>query len=68
MDYEPCIQAALAVIKSSEKPNYTIITKEYKLTLSTLIWRAQGKTTSREEFQSQVHQCLTNAQERILIK
>ena len=62
------MQAALAAIESSEKPNYTAIAKEYKLTPSTLIRRAQGKTTSREEFQSQVHQCLTNAQERILIK
>jgi hypothetical protein len=35
--------------------------------LSTLIRRAKGKTTWREEFQSQVHQCPTDAQERILI-
>ena len=60
MDYEERMKAALAKIESSEAPNYTAIAKEYKLTPSTLIRRAQGKTTSREEFQSQVHQCLTN--------
>jgi hypothetical protein len=37
------------------------------LTPSTLIRRAQGKITSREEFNSQTLQCLTNAQERVLI-
>jgi len=34
------MQAALAAIESFKKPNYTIIAKEYKLTLSTLIRRA----------------------------
>ena len=68
MDYEERMKAALAKIESSKAPNYTAIAKEYKLTPSTLIRRAQGKTTSREEFQSQLHQCLTNEQERILIK
>jgi hypothetical protein len=52
MDYEERIKAALAKIESSKEPNYTTIAKEYKLTPSTLIRRAQGKTTSREEFQS----------------
>jgi hypothetical protein len=68
MDYEQRMQAALAEIESSEKPNYTAIAKNHELTPSTLIRHAQGKTTSREEFQSQLYQCLTNAQERILIK
>jgi hypothetical protein len=64
---EEDMQKALAEIESSLKPNYTAIAIKHHLTPSTLIRRAQGKTTSREEFQSQVHQCLTNAQERVLI-
>jgi len=64
---EEDMQQALAEIETSLDPNYTAIAKKYHLTLSTLIRRAKGKTTSRQEFQSQVHQCLTNAQERVLI-
>ena len=64
---EEDMQKALAEIESSLDPNYTAIAKKYKLTPSTLIRRAQGKTTSVEEFRSKVRQCLTNAQERILI-
>ena len=62
------MQAALAEIESSKEPNYSAIARNWKLTPSTLIRRAQGKTTSREDFQSQVYQCLTNAQEHILIR
>jgi len=49
---EQDIQKALAEIESSLDPNYTAIAKKYGLTLSTLIQRAKGKTTSREEFNS----------------
>jgi Tc5 transposase DNA-binding domain len=64
---EQDMQKALAEIESSLKPNYTVIARKHGLTPSTVIRRVQGKTVSREEFQSQVHQCLTNAQERVLI-
>ena len=64
---EDDMKKALAEIESSLEPNCTQIAEKYSLVLSTLIRRAQGKTTSRAEFQSQVHQCLTNAQERVLI-
>ena len=64
---EQAMQKALAEIESSSAPNLTEIAKKYKLDRSTLSRRAAGKTVSRAEFQSQVHQCLTNAQERVLI-
>ena len=64
---EEDMKKALAEIESSKDPNYTTIAKKHGLTPSTLIRRAQGKTTSRAEFQDQVHQCLTNAQERVLV-
>jgi transposase-like protein len=64
---EDDMKKALAEIESSSKPNYTEIAKKHSLVPSTLLRRVQGKTTSRADFQSQVHQCLTNAQERILI-
>src|ERR1700716_399994 len=64
---EDNMKKALAEIESSLKPNYAQIAWDHGLVLSTLICRVQGKTTLREEFQSQVHQCLTNAQERVLI-
>jgi hypothetical protein len=52
---EEDMRQALAEIETSEDPNYTAIAKKHKLTPLTLIRRAQGKTTSREEFQSQIH-------------
>jgi hypothetical protein len=64
---EEDIKQALAEIESSKDPNYRAIAKKYKLTHTTLLRRAQGKTTSQAEFQSKVHQCLTNTQERLLI-
>ena len=64
---EQDMEKALAELESSEEPNYTATAKKYHLVPSTLIRRAQFKTTSRAVFQSQVHQCLTNAQERVLI-
>ena len=64
---EDDMKKALAEIERSLKPNYAQIARDHGLVLSTLMRRVQGKTTSREEFQSQVHQCLTNAQERVLI-
>jgi len=64
---EDDMKKALAEIESSEAPDYAAIARKYSLTRSTLSRRARGKTTSRAEFQSQVHQCLTNAQERVLI-
>ncbi|KAF4625154.1 hypothetical protein G7Y89_g13015 [Cudoniella acicularis] len=48
-------------------PRRPAIAKKYDLVRFTLIRRAQGEITSRETFQSEKHQCLTNAQERILI-
>jgi hypothetical protein len=64
---EDDMKKALAEIESSEAPDYAAIARKYSLTRSTLSRHARGKTTSRAEFQSQVHQCLTNAQERVLI-
>ena len=64
---EQDMQAALAEIESSLAPNYSEIARNHGLVLSTLLRRVQGKTTSRAEYQSQVHQCLTNAKERVLI-
>jgi hypothetical protein len=67
MSYEERMQKALDEIGSSLEPNYATIAKKYKLERSTLSRRARGKTTSRAEFLSEVKQCLTNAQERVLI-
>jgi hypothetical protein len=64
---EEDMQKALAEIESSEAPDYAAIARKYGLTRSTLSRRARGLTTSRAEFQSQSHQYLTNAQERVLI-
>ena len=50
-----------------EVPNYAEIARKYNLDRTTLSRRHRGKTTSREQYQDQVHQCLTNAQERVLI-
>ena len=61
------MKKALAEIERSLKPNYAQITRDHSLVLSTLMYRIQGKTTPREGFLSQVHQCLINAQERVLI-
>jgi hypothetical protein len=61
------MKKALAEIESSFKPDYASIAKKYNLVPSTLSRRARGKTTSRAEYQSDRYQCLTNAQERVLI-
>ena len=47
---EEDIKQALAEIESSKDPNYCAIVKKYKLTHTTLLRRAQGKTTSQVEF------------------
>jgi hypothetical protein len=47
---EEDIKQALAEIESSKDPNYRAIAKKYKLTYTTLLRRAQGKTTSQVEF------------------
>src|SRR5439155_14308124 len=67
MTHEDRMRKALAELESSSKPNYSTLARKYKLERTTLAKRAQGKTTSREEFQSERHQCLTNTQERVLI-
>ena|SRR5439155_19339536 len=67
MTHEDRMRKALAELESSSKPNYSALARKYKLERTTLAKRAQGKTTSREEFQSARHQCLTNTQERVLI-
>ena len=61
------MEQALAECDISEAPNYAKISKKYNLQRSTLSRRHRGKTTSREHFESQRVQCLTNAQERVLI-
>ncbi len=67
MTHEERMREALAELESYSRPNYAAIAKKYELDRSTLSRRARGKTTSREEFQSERHQCLTNAQEHVLI-
>ncbi|PMD58471.1 uncharacterized protein K444DRAFT_725734 [Hyaloscypha bicolor E] len=52
---EDDIKKALAEIKSSKAPNYAIIARKYGLTRSMLSRRARGQTTSRAEFQFQIH-------------
>ena len=64
---EEDMKKALAAIESSKAPNYSAIARDHHLTRTTLSRRAKGQTTSRQEFQSNVRQCLTNAQERVLI-
>jgi hypothetical protein len=61
------MQKAVADLESYLKPNYAALARKYELERTTLAKRHQGKTTSREQFQSNKHQCLTNAQERVLI-
>lgn len=58
---------ALAECDISEAPNYAAIARKYNLERSTLSRRHRGKTTSRELYESEHMQCLTNAQERVLI-
>ena len=67
MAHEERMRKALAEIESCSKPNYSAIARKYQLERTTLSKRAKGQTTSREEFQSERHQCLTNVQERVLI-
>jgi hypothetical protein len=57
----------LAECDVSEAPNYAVIAKKYNLERSTLSRRHRGKTVSREQYESEHMQCLTNAQERVLI-
>ena len=64
---EEDMQKALDEIESLKDPNYAEIAKKYGLGRSTLSRRARGKTASRVEAHSQFHQCLTNAQEQVLI-
>ena len=64
---EQDMQKALDELRASSKPNISHIAEKYDLTRSTLSLRVRGITTSRAEFQSERHQCLTNAQERVLI-
>jgi hypothetical protein len=47
---EEDMKQALAEIETSEDLNYRAIAAKYKLTYTTLLRRAQGKTTSRAEF------------------
>ena len=58
---------ALAECDISEAPNYAAIAKKYHLERSTLSRRYRGKTTSKEHFESQRLQNLTDIQERVLI-
>jgi Tc5 transposase DNA-binding domain len=67
MTYEDCMTKALAELESSSKPNYSAVAKKYGLVRSTLTRRALGETTSRKQFQSDKHQCLTDTQEWVLI-
>ena len=61
------MKAALAELEASEKPNYSEIARKYNLKRHALSRRHQGQTTSRADYISSHQQCLTNAQEQVLI-
>jgi hypothetical protein len=50
MTHEDRMRKTLAELESFSKPNYSAIAKKYNLVRSTLTRRAQGETTSREQF------------------
>ena len=52
---EDDMKKALAEIESSKAPDYAIIARKYELTRSILSRRTREQTTSRAEFQSQIH-------------
>jgi len=62
------IDEALADLESQETVNYTATAKKYGVCRTTLSRRHRGKTVSRQEFLSEVQQCLNETQEHVLIR
>jgi hypothetical protein len=62
------IPEALADLESQEKPNVSATAKKYDVTRKTLENRWKGNSGPMEEAISTHRQCLTNSQEKALIK
>jgi hypothetical protein len=62
------IELALEAIKSSLKPNYAALAREFGVERTTLAKRHKGQTVTREEANSVHRQLLTTIQEEQLIK
>lgn len=61
------IAAAIAAIRSGEITDYSKAAEKYKVDRTTISKRIRGLTKSRKEADSFFRQCLTDAQEEILI-
>jgi hypothetical protein len=58
---------ALAELSKETKPNVLGIAKKYKVNRTTLSRHFKGTQRLRSEYLSESRQCLTNAQERVVI-
>ena len=67
MSYEERMSQALAALDLQEHPKYAPVAREYGLERTTLAKRHKGQTTSRAIATSETRQCLTIAQEEVLI-
>src|ERR1700712_300770 len=63
MDYEARMQKALAELRESDTPNFTVVAETHKLVRTTLSRRFYKQTRSRHDFIEQESRLLTNAQE-----
>jgi hypothetical protein len=61
------IATAIAAIRSGEITDYSKAAEKYKVDRTTISKRIRGLTKSRKEADSLFRQCLTDAQEEILI-
>ena len=66
--YKRYIEKALDLLNKELVPNYKAIAARASLGRTTLNCRFRGITISRAESNSEIRQCLTNAQEEALIK
>jgi len=62
------IDEALADLESQDVLNYSATARKYGVCRSTLTRRHKGQTVSKQEFLSEVQQCLNNTQEEVLIR
>jgi Tc5 transposase-like DNA-binding protein len=67
MSYEQRMTAAIALLDTQEKPNYSAAARKFNLGRTAVTCRFEGKTTSRAEANSEYRQLLTIAQEDALI-
>jgi predicted GTPase len=61
-------ELALADLAKQDKPNIKATAEKYNVKRTTLYNRWSGKSASRVTANSLYHQCLTNAQESVLIR